>query len=721
MVSSANAGTEAWKHNAKVIREAKGEIALLGEETGVRLPRHLRGFVAELPGVGAALNAAFGATAVLMLSQIVTESGEKVAEFIERSREAGARVTESFAEITVAAQKSNDELQVSNDKLEVEISKLRGKPSNGVKLALDEAILAADNFAESLKRAYAEEDKLLKAEHIGGMKGFFGSITGGSSSTGHAEEVIKEYQKKMQEAAAEGRTMAALAKSDDEARKVATETQIRLQGILTEAIDQTGKVYESYKEDQESVGGVNSEASQAMLLGAQREFIEQQRALQLEATHAKLEGEKQQEEASKAAAEAKKKQDEEQKKRDEEQKKRDEEALKLARLKLELANNGLGSIANSEGMEKMPSGAALENVNHILEEAKKAHTEVWKYIEDENKERFAAEARYYEKVIKDAEEAAKKANELREEQDLRAQNTREQGLGKVELQEIGVKGQAATGQINPQQELQQIAALDEQKLAIERVYIAQKLKVDADDEKAYLKDLNEQVKLEQKAAQQKLQVQIQLQQQEQKRFQQYYTTLTSAINQETMQWISGHQKFGIAAEQVWNHLASNAIQNLMKITEQYVAGELVHRTMAQKGVMVDAKKAATGAYSAVSSIPIIGPIIAPIAAAAAFAGVMAIGTFEEGGVVPKTQVALVHGGERVLDESDNRSFERAIAAGKNMGNAPSSRGGAFQPSFAPRISALDGASVDRVLRKHEEKFFKQAARIATRRNLGRLK
>ena len=37
--------------------------------------------------------------------------------------------------------------------------------------------------------------------------------------------------------------------------------------------------------------------------------------------------------------------------------------------------------------------------------------------------------------------------------------------------------------------------------------------------------------------------------------------------------------------------------------------------------------------------------------------------FDIGGVVPKTQVALVHGGERVLTPSQNNTFENLIKQG----------------------------------------------------------
>ena len=65
--------------------EAKGEAALLGEMFGIHLPRHVRSFVAELPGIGTALSAAFSATAVLFLIEALAQGVEKLSEWMERA------------------------------------------------------------------------------------------------------------------------------------------------------------------------------------------------------------------------------------------------------------------------------------------------------------------------------------------------------------------------------------------------------------------------------------------------------------------------------------------------------------------------------------------------------------------------------------------------------------------------------------------------------------
>ena len=64
------------------MREARGEVRLLGEEFGIRMPRHVSNFIAELPGVGQAMSAAFSATAVLFIAQALVQATDKLSNFI---------------------------------------------------------------------------------------------------------------------------------------------------------------------------------------------------------------------------------------------------------------------------------------------------------------------------------------------------------------------------------------------------------------------------------------------------------------------------------------------------------------------------------------------------------------------------------------------------------------------------------------------------------------
>lgn len=82
VVAFGDEAEKAGKRSSRAMREAKGEAGLLGEAFGIHLPRHVRTFVAEMPGVGAALSAAFSATAVLFLLEALVKGTEKLSEWV---------------------------------------------------------------------------------------------------------------------------------------------------------------------------------------------------------------------------------------------------------------------------------------------------------------------------------------------------------------------------------------------------------------------------------------------------------------------------------------------------------------------------------------------------------------------------------------------------------------------------------------------------------------
>ena len=87
--------------------EAKASLALMGEEFGVKLPRHVRSFVAELPGVSKAMSAAFGAFAVVGIADALGEAAKKVYELYEafkKVEEAPKRITQGFLELNAPLQ-----------------------------------------------------------------------------------------------------------------------------------------------------------------------------------------------------------------------------------------------------------------------------------------------------------------------------------------------------------------------------------------------------------------------------------------------------------------------------------------------------------------------------------------------------------------------------------------------------------------------------------------
>jgi hypothetical protein len=169
------------------MREAKGSMALLGEEIGVHIPRHLQTFMAKLPGVATAMSAAFNAVAVFALVDIVVKAGEKIYEFAQKNEEAAKKNAEAWDAVNKPLALSNDELRVTNDRLADSIAKLEGKPTNGLKTAIDEAIVSADKLGAKLD---ADLKKL-----AGVLKEVAPSVFGGQLFEGQAstQDIQNKY------------------------------------------------------------------------------------------------------------------------------------------------------------------------------------------------------------------------------------------------------------------------------------------------------------------------------------------------------------------------------------------------------------------------------------------------------------------------------------------------------------------------------------------------
>ncbi len=152
--------------------EARGSIALLGEEVGVHLPRHLRNFVAGLPGVGAAMSAAFSTVAVVTLGVIAVKTGEKIVEAFRQAQGAPLKLREEIGAVNNSLTAENAQLDVAYDKIESSIAKLQGKPQNGIKEAIDEAVVSAINLGKKLEEDVKKIDDVLKKEGVSGWGGF---------------------------------------------------------------------------------------------------------------------------------------------------------------------------------------------------------------------------------------------------------------------------------------------------------------------------------------------------------------------------------------------------------------------------------------------------------------------------------------------------------------------------------------------------------------------
>jgi hypothetical protein len=109
------------------------------------------------------------------------------------------------------------------------------------------------------------------------------------------------------------------------------------------------------------------------------------------------------------------------------------------------------------------------------------------------------------------------------------------------------------------------------------------------------------------------------------------------------------------------HVATNATITASDATAAATSNSI--ETMSSiKSIAKSAAKAAAKAWSALADIPVVGPALGAVAAAATFAGVMALAAFEKGGVVGGQGAVpiLAHAGERVLSGEQTKNFERLV-------------------------------------------------------------
>jgi hypothetical protein len=143
-------------------------------------------------------------------------------------------------------------------------------------------------------------------------------------------------------------------------------------------------------------------------------------------------------------------------------------------------------------------------------------------------------------------------------------------------------------------------------------------------------------------------------------------------------------------------LALNAAGLASKNATEVVSAGVTVSTEASTGLAsigISAARAAAGAYAAIASIPVVGPVLAPIAAGVALAGVMALGKSmfsAEGGMdIPggMNPIVQTHAREMILP-ARYADVIRGMAAGEGGGGGG---GGTVQ------IQALDARSFERML------------------------
>lgn len=173
----------------------------------------------------------------------------------------------------------------------------------------------------------------------------------------------------------------------------------------------------------------------------------------------------------------------------------------------------------------------------------------------------------------------------------------------------------------------------------------------------------------------------------------FSNNIANTMTQSFMGMMRGTKTFSQSMVQMFDGMAEKVIGSLVRIgvqqAVQAATGIAAQRTAQQQSVLIDAKKAASGAYSALVGIPYIGPFIAPVAAGVAFAAVEAFSAADgmdiPSGLNPRVQL---HEKEMVLPQQ-HADVIRGLANGGESG------GGTHHHW---NINAMDGHSVKNFLR-----------------------
>jgi hypothetical protein len=152
-------------------REARESLRLLSEEVGIHIPRGLQTFIATLPGVGTALNAAFSSVAVLAIIELIVKVAEKVGELRKKAEEFQKAIKESGESGTLDMRKLKEEVL----KLQAQFDQLSGNSMKALKENIELINLEKlDQISKQFDDLNTKAQKTLDTLKVGGAASFFG-------------------------------------------------------------------------------------------------------------------------------------------------------------------------------------------------------------------------------------------------------------------------------------------------------------------------------------------------------------------------------------------------------------------------------------------------------------------------------------------------------------------------------------------------------------------
>ena len=310
-------------------------------------------------------------------------------------------------------------------------------------------------------------------------------------------------------------------------------------------------------------------------------------------------------------------------------------------------------LAAIKGSNAQKLGVIEETAKKELDAADKNHDARLAILADEASKVaaiFGTQSKEYEGIQHQiTEETRAAANERRQIEDIAAKSTIKLAQEALAGEEQAAKFRVEMGTESRSQEIAQEQQFLARRYALDVQALAQE-EAAAQGDVTKLAEINAQ----------KLALAAQYENQRTALAQQGALQRTAVERQLAGQWgdslakmVTLQQGFGQTIRQGYMSLVNAFDQMIAKMITQWIEGGImqiaVSKTVQQKQVLIDAKKAASGAYNALVGVPIIGPVLAPIAAATAFAAVSAYSAAGGWGDVPYDGAqTTLHAREMVL-------------------------------------------------------------------------
>lgn len=640
------------------MREAKGSAALLGEEIGVHMNRHVAGFLAQLPGVGEAMSAAFSAFAIIALIEIIDKAAEKLSQWIADTfifTEAQKALNAELAKTNEQIVKNNAEIDALSEKMKT----LGTTPLQKLDIQIGEQ---TDKIKKQQGVINELRDKIFFIKQGWDTSGE--SIDSVNNKLGEAQNQMKLLQKQQEDLNLErGQAGLEAANKEAEARIAAKRSEndalIKLQEEQAKSMLEHEQITLEAEVALEKIGAANRLAANREYVTSKLAILEQdpdKNAAEITTLQAQLKTME-----TNFRTELLRIDDEYYKKKQEAQKKAAEESQREAKRE---------------------------------QEAKlKLQEETVKGEEEGLTGQMEASRLYYEGRIKQIEELGAKhrisnASMIHQEEDM----YREMYSAAVQfleqkrtlaIQEIQIEA-AKNGQIISQAQAQQLPAIQR----IDAQILAEKQKLSNQIALLTTKDTSF--------------------------FMTAWNTVQSSFQRTTDQmisgWIQGTETIGQAAQKMLGgmltNLASFVANWLLKKAEMWIADKILSQTArATEGPAQVTSAAAIGTANAIASFALAPwPIDMGAPAFGASIGstieaLAPLAAYETGGIVPNTGIALVHQGETVIPADMSRMLLSA-ATQKAGGQSRSGRG--ITINYNPSITAIDSRSFHDTLGQHAD-------------------